>query len=101
MLSLNDLEGMEPGVFASGLSSLEVPNTERPGKRKEKIRWVAVRGDVADWAVYTSLNFRGRKFSHWQLSPEYVAKWGGKLHDLEEIQKLVPSTPEALAAYRH
>lgn len=85
MLDLPMLMAMpEHCVFATGL--FKIP------KRGLFVRWVAVRGDIHDWAIY---------FSHpsWELDRIWLE--GEKVMTEEEIKKLVPCDDEAFSMYRH
>jgi hypothetical protein len=55
-------------------------------------RWVAVRGEMWDWAVY---------YGDIYDSPSAIALNGDKIYDRELIEFLVPSEPEALLLYRN
>jgi hypothetical protein len=95
-LKLTDLKRMQPNtIFARG-------DDEKP--------WVAVRGDVEDWAVYEGeesdpkiqatrmYQALGYLEDHdW----EHIAERGNKVQDEKKIKKLVPSTKGAMERYRH
>lgn len=55
-LTITDLEKLEPGVFKSGLATINHPyygqSVEYP--KEIEVKWVAVRGDIPDWAIYHS-----------------------------------------------
>ncbi|MGC9093943.1 MAG: hypothetical protein ACP5JH_11960 [Bacteroidota bacterium] len=92
MLTLEQLKTMPPfTIFATGIAidsedDLFVANT---GK---ELRWVAVRGDIHDWAIYC--HFADK-------SEEWVAQHGEKIRDEEQIRKLVPCDGEAFRMYRY
>lgn len=57
-----------------------------------KLRWVAKKGRINDWAVYC----------HWDYkSEEYVKTNGDKLFEETHIQRCVPCTEEVMKLYRH
>lgn len=92
MLTLEDLKNLEPGtIFAKGviIDSPEGINMTRSGKM---LRWVAVRGEVWDWAIYC----------HWATSSyEYVRDYGDKVYDGHNIKRLVTCDDEAFKSYRY
>jgi hypothetical protein len=80
-LRLTDLKKMKPNtVFARG---------------EDDTRWVAVRGDIEDWAIYA----QGADERVW--TDEAISERGDKIHDEERIKRLVPCTRRAYANYRH
>lgn len=62
--------------------------------------WVAVRGAVHDWSIYTSHN-AVPMIDFWAGDKKGIAKYGNKLHDEELVKKLVPCDDEAFTMYRH
>lgn len=80
------------------------PNTIfefKPGSNGERtFMWVAVRGGIHDWAIYTSLNARPM-VDFWAGDKDGIAKWGQKIHDEKLIRELVPCDDEAFRMYRH
>ena len=82
MLTLEELEALKPGVFASGTEALDGIH---------KIRWVAVRGFVPDWVIYI-----GER----AMSYDFIRRFGTKLHDEIHILKLVQCDQEVMNAYR-
>lgn len=93
-LTLKQLEEMKPGIFAQGetIDSPEGCNMANTGKT---IKWVAVRGTIPDWAIYTDNPYSP------QFSYESVADYGDKVHEEKHIKRLVPCTTEAFKMYRH
>jgi hypothetical protein len=92
-LTLHELKQMEPGkVFASGLienSPKGIYMTDhRPG---DTMLWVAKRGRIHDWAIYTHFAEHGK---------DYVLKHGEKVTFGSHIKKLVPCDDEAFSMYR-
>jgi hypothetical protein len=55
-------------------------------------KWVAIRGETYDWAVY---------YGDIYDNPNAIALLGDKIHDRELIEFLVPCEPEALLMYRN
>jgi hypothetical protein len=90
MLTLQQLKDMEPGIFSSGTTTDDSTGANMTGSGKP-LRWVAVRGDIHDWAVYIQGN-------GW--TEEQVQRMGDKVHNRETVKKLVPCYDEALAMYR-
>lgn len=112
MLTLSKLKAMKPDtIFASGIGLIEHPwfnqanNVEKDG-RSTKVKWVAVRGYVHDWAIYHSMDaninqkpyFNGTE--HLNASDDLIMRAGAKLYNRETIKKLVPCDDEALKMYR-
>ena len=90
-LTLEKLKKMKPNtVFEFKVSR----NDERT------FMWVAVRGDIHDWAIYTSLNAVPMQ-DFWAGDKQGIAKHGQKVHDEKTIKELVPSDDEAFKMYRH
>ena len=82
MLTLKKLKKMKPGIFAKGASvDAGIP-----------IKWVAVRGDVEDWAIY---------YGRIDWTYDNVKNWGYKIYDKVFIKQLVPCNNEALNMYRY
>lgn len=91
-LTLEKLKAMEPGqMFATGLTTdnPEGINMARSGKQ---LKWVAVRGEIYDWAIYIHFS----KYSIGQVASE-----GDKVIFKEHIKKLVPCDDEAFKMYRY
>ncbi len=61
--------------------------------------WVAKRGQIDDWAIYTSLNSIPM-VDFWAGDKDGIAKHGQKLTDSMLIRELVPCTDEAYKRYR-
>ena len=95
ILTLQQLKDMKPrSVFALGdiIDSPEGANVAGTGKT---MKWVAVRGIIHDWTIYTDNPYSP------QESYEAIARMGDKIHNKEIIQKLVPCDEEALKMYRN
>lgn len=72
----------------------------KPGRNDIRtFMFVAKKGQVDDWAIYTSLNaIPGVHF--WAGDKQGLANHGEKVRDLNLINKLVPCTAEVLKMYR-
>jgi hypothetical protein len=90
-LTRDQLRSLPPGIFAQGVTVDGPEGVNFTGSGAE-LRWVAVRGEVPDWAIYCA-------WADWPW--EQVAAAGDKIHDDADIRRLVPCDDEALAAYRH
>jgi hypothetical protein len=93
MLTLQKLKDMKEGIFAKG-ETVDSPEGANMANTGNPIKWVAVRGYIHDWAIYTDNPYSP------QSSYEEVANMGDKVHDRETIKKLVPCDEEALNMYR-
>lgn len=92
MLTLKDLKAMQPGtIFATGLTTDDEKgiNMSRSGKA---LRWVAVRGGIWDWAIYTHFADKNE---------EWIKSRGDKVTFEKHIKKLVPCDDEAFKMYRY
>jgi len=119
MLTLEQLKEMKPHtIFASGIGLIEHPwfNHAKPVSeggtleqdgRSTKVRWVAVRGGIHDWAIYHSLdaNFVQGDYLdspvHLGASEDMIAKLGAKLRWEEDIRRFVPCDDEAFGMYNY
>lgn len=91
MLTLKKLKEMEPHTI------FEFKSGEINGRT---FMWVAVRGGIHDWAIYTSINaIPTRDF--WAVDKKGIAAYGQKLVDEEKIRELVPCDDEAFKMYRY
>ncbi len=90
MLTLQKLKDLKPGIFASGttIDSPEGANMMNTGK---VLKWVAVRGQFHDWAIYC-------QYEGW--TDEQIRDVGEKVHTREYVIRLVPCDKKALAMYR-
>ena len=94
MLTLEKLKEMKPKTrFAQGYieDSVEGINMSNTGKT---IKWVAVRGSIHDWSIYTDNPHQP------QNSFEMVAMQGDKVSFEGNIKKLVPCDDAAFQMYR-
>lgn len=86
MLTKEMLEAMpEDTAFATGVT------TDRR-LHEESVRWVAVRGGIADWAIYYHKESMGIK---------YIRDHGDKCFTKDIIKLLVPCDENASKAYRY
>lgn len=85
MLDKRMLEAMLPEtIFATGVV--------KDGRLyKEPVRWIAIRGRIADWAIY---------YHKVEKSIAFVSMEGDKCFTKEVIRELVPCDDEAFKAYR-
>lgn len=91
MLTLKKLKAMKPNtifVFKAGSN----------GQRT--FMFVAKRGVIHDWAIYTSLNAVPMR-DFWAGDKVGIAAHGEKVMSKEMIQNLVPCDNEALEMYRY
>ncbi len=91
-LTVKQLEGMQPGIFAKGeiVDSPEGINMSNSGRM---LKWVAVRGGgIPDWAIYC--HFADKDW-------EWIRNCGDKVCDKKNIKKLVLCTDEAFRKYRY
>lgn len=92
-LTLKKLKELpESQVFATGVVENSPEGVYMTDNRKgHKMRWVAKRGTIHDWAIYI----------HWaEHDEDYVMKNGDKVRDEKNIRKLVPCDNEAFEMYR-
>jgi len=119
MLTIKQLKAMKPDtIFASGIGLIEHPwfndakpvsegGTLEPDGKSTKVKWVAIRGGIYDWAIYHSMdaNFIIENYLddplHLEVSEERIARAGAKLHIEEKIKEFVPCDDEAFKMYRH
>jgi len=118
-LTLEKLKEMEPDtIFASGINLKEHSwfnnakkvseggTLEEDGK-STKVKWVAIRGRIHDWAIYHSMDANITQADyfddpqHLEASNDIIARGGAKLHKEEEIRAFVPCSDEAFSMYRH
>lgn len=83
---------MEPhSIFASGYAN-DAPGGINMLNSGRRLRWVAVRGGIHDWAIYCGLATN---------TDGYIRDVGDKIHNEMTIRSLVPCTDEAFKMYRH
>jgi hypothetical protein len=90
MLTLSKLKEMKPGVFASGIASVE---DYWDTSKTMDIKWVATRGYIHDWAIYYQLLNK-----NW--SEAEIENIGDKMHNRKSVKQCVPCDDEALDMYR-
>ena len=92
MLTLQALKDMEQGsVFATGTTNDE-PDGLFMANTNRQLKWVAVRGDIHEWAIYC--HFADK-------SEDWIRSHGDKVCVESHIRKLVPCDDEAYAMYRY
>lgn len=101
-MTQEELEKIESGIFQSGIN--EITDPWNYGK-KIMVRWVAVRGTIADWAIYHSYDsniteYFGFGKKHYEASDRMIADHGAKLHDRKKIFELVPCDKDMEGTYR-
>lgn len=91
-LTLKQLKAMEPDtIFATG-TMVDSPTGLHMAGTGKKLRWVAVRGGIHDWAIY----------AHFHTYDEnWVRLHGDKVTYEKHIRKLVNCTDEAFGMYRY
>jgi len=88
MLTLAKLKDMIPNtIFKRGVIE---DNPE--GISPNSFSWVAVRGGIHDWAIYST---RGDVHYDW------IKRHGDKVYDKSLIKQLVPCDDEAFKMYRY
>lgn len=93
-LTTEILDNLKPGIFACGVTIDDADHCNVAGTGKE-IKWVAVRGIIADWAIYIDNPYTPQK------SFGMVRDMGDKIHEKKNILSLVDCDEEALERYRH
>jgi len=93
MITLDDLKKMKPGVFAKGMF-LDAPGAVNIANTGNMCKWVAVRGIIHDWEIYSDNPHSP------QPDFEMVASMGDKIHNREYVKMLVDCDEESLAMYR-
>lgn len=92
MLTLQSLKDMKPQtMFAQG-KSIDSPEGINMTNSGKMLRWVAVRGGIHDWAIYTHFAYK---------DVEWIRRCGDKVHSKENIKKLCPCDDEAFSMYRY
>ncbi len=88
MLTIDELKGMEPGIFAARQfvdNGLFVQNGLL-------LKMVAVRGNYHDWCIYIGSQ---------EQSYEEIERVGDKIFSKHLIKKFVPCDEEAFKMYRY
>jgi hypothetical protein len=85
MLDLNMLKSMPPDtVFAQGHGVIE-------GLTSSPVSWIAIRGDIHDWAIYYHL---------YPASISLIMMHGEKVSMESNVRLLVPCDEESFKMYR-
>lgn len=108
-LTYEKLAALSPGIiFASG-ETVDSPNGCNVADTGKVMRWVAVRGQVADWAIYVQ-NPHYIKSHDLELKLlgldgvwpwEKIARVGDKVTMKSNIKFLVPCNDEAFKRYNY
>lgn len=98
----NNIQQPDGITISSDTLSLDIPLS-----KYRLVKWVAFRGYAHDWCIYHSndanlnpnnyLDGDGHLLSSWAG----VMRHGAKLHQGEEIRRLIPCTDDAFNMYRH
>ena len=102
MLTVKDLEQMEPHEqFLKGILTGKLVNCSPDISDSRLTVFVAVRGGIADWAIYTRY-IEAKDMGRWKIEDlfEDTARHGEKLWTESAIRWLVPCTDEAWKRYR-
>lgn len=92
MITLQNLKDMEPDtIFASGTTT-DDPQGINMTNSGRKLRWVACRGGIHDWAIYI-------QSADWPA--DEVKRVGDKVSNETNIKKLVECDDEAFGMYRY
>jgi hypothetical protein len=95
MLTIKDLKEMQPStIFAQGEIE-DSPNGINMAGTGKIMKWVAVRGGIPDWAIYSDNPYNPMN------SFEGVKDLGDKVTGEANIKKLVPCDDEAFKMYRY
>jgi hypothetical protein len=92
MLTVDKLKAMQPStIFATG-EILDNPQGLNMTNSNKRLRWVAVRGGIHDWAIYC----------HWaEHDQEWIKSQGDKVYNKHNIKRLVECDDEAFKMYRY
>lgn len=97
MLTLQQLKDMKPDtIFAKG-ELVDDPDGINLARTGNKVRWVAVRGGIHDWAIYA----QNPHYGELNYDFDWVRRHGDKVTSEANIKKLVPCDDEAFAMYRY
>lgn len=81
MLTLRQLKEMKPDtIFATGETVDGYHGANMTGSG-QKLRWVATRGGIHDWAIYIAPE---------DWDEEEIKRMGDKVHDRDTVQKFMP-----------
>lgn len=119
MLTLKILKKIGPHeIFSEGISKIEHPyfndakpvsegGTLEPDGKSTKVKWVAVRGSIHDWAIFHSMGasiVTADFFDdpiHLKANNERIASTGAKLCKESDIRRLIPCDDEAFQMYNY
>lgn len=91
MLTLEMLKLTPPNtIFATGILPDNEDGLFMTGSGKD-LRWVAVRGGIDDWCIYTLFADK---------SIEEIRDYGDKVHSVRNIRRCVECDNDALLRYR-
>ena len=95
MITIKYLKQLKPHtIFAKG-KTIDNPSGINVANTDKVIKWVAVRGGIHDWAIFTDNPYTP------QETFNDVKAWGDKLHNETFIRKLVPCDNKTFALYNH
>lgn len=110
MLTLGKLKAMKPGAMFAFGTVKDAPGFCNMAGTGKEVPWVAVRGDVPDWAVYAQNPYYIESKDPLVVHVGYAGFWpfekvrreGDKVHTRANVEACVgPVTEDAWAAYRH
>lgn len=90
-LTVGDIESLEPGDIIKTGTVSDNPEGVNMNNSDKLLRYVAIRGQAPDWAIYIHLA---------DFPVSFIARGGDKVISENNIRKLVPCTDEAYAKYR-
>ena len=98
MLTLQKLKEMKSNtIFAKG-EIVDSPEGCNVANTKKIMPWVAVRGGIHDWYIAVQNPYSiGNEIWDW----DKIKDWGDKIHDEENIKKLVLCNNESFEMYNH
>lgn len=107
-LTLQKLKELPPGIFAKG-EILDGPTGCNVANTGKMMRWVAVRGDIHDWAIYTQNPHYINSEDPEVVAVGYGGVWdwekirreGDKISMAHHIHRLVQCDDEAFKMYRY
>lgn len=97
ILTIEKLQSYQPntiflqGILTDNPDGINLSNTEN------KVRWIAVRGDIPDWTIYA----QNPNYGELQWDIINILKQGDKITNPYNIRKLVPCDDEAFKRYRY
>ena len=105
-LTLKILKDLPRGIFAQG-TFIDSPEGVNIANTKKEVRWVAVRGDIHDWAVYAQNPYYVESDDPKVLAVGYGGVWdwekikreGDKIFS-SNAKKLIDADEEAMKMYR-